>query len=174
MQKKEKVLLLVIAATILFLITATILQMQPRVDTALPRTLGDMDLKLYIEGEEAKKEISTLHSSGVRPEEGYIGRYRNYDTDPENAADVWLSVSDSPKNATGLVERMTERMAGSMMFSSPQVKDIDGHTIYYTVGTGQYHYYYAKGNNVVWIGLSNPDISYQEYIISQALKEIGK
>ena len=172
MKRQTKVL--VAGLVLLILLAGTMLKNSPTDTNVFPRTLGDMDLKMYIDGEEASQSVAQLHSSGesVNPGETYIARYRNYDANPANMADVWLSVSESGSSATVLVNSMTARMTNGMMFTSPQIREIGGQIVYYTEGTGQYHYYYARDNKVIWIGLSNPDAAYQTKIILIALDEI--
>lgn len=174
MKRQIKVLVLATGLVLFAILIGTMLKISSVETTIFPQTLGDMDIKMYINGEEARQSVAQLHSFGerVNPGEAYIARYRNYDTDPANMADVWLLISDSDSSATSLVEIMTARMSKGMMFTRPQVRNIGGQTIYSTEGTGQFHHYYAKDNKVVWIGLSNPDTAYQEKIILIALDEI--
>ncbi|MCL7413296.1 MAG: hypothetical protein M8353_06730 [ANME-2 cluster archaeon] len=88
------------------LLVGTMLKISSIETTIFPRTLGDMDIKMYIIGEEARQSVAQLHSSGerVNSDKAYIAQYRNYDANPANIADIWLSVSDSSCSATSLVE----------------------------------------------------------------------
>lgn len=66
---------------------------------------------------------------------------------------------------------MNRGMGG--MFSTPKIVEINDLKIYYTEGGGEYHYYYAKNDFVVWIALSNSDKLYQSKLMNEAIKNIG-
>ncbi|HEY9204610.1 MAG TPA: hypothetical protein VIO58_01715 [Candidatus Methanoperedens sp.] len=139
--------------------------------TFFPEKLGDMELKLHREGDVAIREIKGSHSTNdnVNPGEAHIARYRN---SAGSRATVSVTVAESSKQAVEKVENMNRGMGG--MFSKPEILEIKGMKIYYTEGGGEYHYYYAKNDFVVWIALSNPDKIFQSDLMVEALKSIGR
>ena len=130
-----------------------------------------MELKLHREGDIAINEIKNSHSvrDNVNPGEAHIARYRS---STGNRATVYVTEAESDGRAVELVENMNQRMDG--MFSKPETVEIDSLKIYYTEGGGEYHYYFAKNNFVIWITLSNPDKSYQSVFMDNAIKSIGE
>ena len=135
-----------------------------------PDKLGDMELKLHREGDVAIREIKGSHSAkdNVNPEEAHVARYRN---SAGNRATVSVTAAKTNQQAVEKVENMNRGMGG--MFSKPEIVEIDGLQVYYTEGGGEYHYYYAKNDLVVWIALSNPDKMYQSKLMDEAVKSIG-
>jgi len=45
--------------------------------------------------------------------------------------------------------------------------------VYYTEGGGEYHYYYPRGNLVVWIALSSADRADRSMLVNEAVASIG-
>ncbi len=138
--------------------------------TLFPEKLGDMELKLHREGEVAIREIKGSHSAkdNINPGEAHIARYRN---SAGSRATVSVTLAETNQRAIEKVENMNRGMGG--MFSKPEIVEINDLKIYYTEGGGEYHYYYAKNDFVVWIALSNPDKMYQSKLMDEAIKNIG-
>ncbi|MCX9010816.1 MAG: hypothetical protein OIN66_06805 [Candidatus Methanoperedens sp.] len=138
--------------------------------TLFPEKLGDMELKLHREGDVAIREIKSSHSAkdNVNPGEAHVARYRN---SAGSRATVSVTLAETNQRAVEKVENMNRGMGG--MFSKPEIVEIKGMKIYYTEGGGEYHYYYAKNDFVVWIALSNPDKMYQSKLMDEAIKNIG-
>ncbi|WP_143311656.1 hypothetical protein [Candidatus Methanoperedens nitratireducens] len=138
--------------------------------TLFPEKLGDMELKLHREGDVAIREIKGSHSAkdNINPEEAHIARYRN---SAGSRATVSVTLAETNQRAVEKVENMNRGMGG--MFSTPKIVEINDLKIYYTEGGGEYHYYYAKNDFVVWIALSNSDKLYQSKLMNEAIKNIG-
>lgn len=139
--------------------------------TLFPERLGDMELKLHREGDVAVREIKGSHSAkdNVNPIEAHVARYRNSEG---SRATVSVTLAQTNQRAVDKVENMNRGMGG--MFSKPEIVEINGLPVYYTEGGGEYHYYYAKKDLVVWVALSNPDKMYQSNIMDEAVKNIGE
>jgi len=135
-----------------------------------PDKLGDMELKLHREGDVAIREIKGSHEAkdNVNPGEAHIARYRN---SAGSRASVSLTVAETDQRAVEIVENMNRGMGG--MFTTPETLEINGLKVYYTEGGGEYHYYYPRGNLVVWIALSSADRAYRSMLVNEAVASIG-
>ncbi len=151
MKRRKNSIFLIAAIAAIIIASAVLLSLSQK--TFFPEKLGDMELKLYREGDVAISEIRNSHSAkdNALPDEAHVARYRN--------------------SAVEKVDNMTRGMGG--MFSSPETSEINRLKIYYTEGGGEYHYYYSKNNLVIWIALSNPERTYRSMLIDEAIKSIG-
>ena len=168
MKRRKNSIFLIAALAAIIIVSAAFLSMSQK--TFFPEKLGDMELKLHREGDVAVREIQNSHSAkdNVSPNQAHIARYRNSEG---NRATVSVTSADTEKRAVEKVDNMTKGMGG--MFSIPEVLEINGLKIYYTQGSGEYHYYYSKNNLVIWIAFNNPDGIDRSKLIDEAVKSIG-
>ncbi len=134
-----------------------------------PEKLGDMDIALYRDGEVAISEVQNLHGGAVVPDNAYISVYRS---SSGNKVKFWVSESKSTELAESLVVAMNDMVGKTGMFSESTVNTIEGFTVYYVTGLGEYHYFWAKDNNVFWVQINNPDETYQYSIVKESINRI--
>jgi len=134
-----------------------------------PEKLGDMTLALYRDGEVAISEVQNLHGGAVVPDNAYIAVYRS---SGGNKAKFWVSESKSSEQAESLVAAMNSMVGKTGVFSESTASTIEGFTVYYVTGLGEYHYFWAKGNNVFWVQVNNPDETYQRTIVKESINRI--
>lgn len=168
MKRRKKGIVLIAAVVTIIIASAVILFLSEK--TFFPDKLGEMELKLHREGEVAVREIQKSHSAkdNVSPSQAHIARYRDI---AGNAATISVTSAGTEKRSVEKVENMTKGMGG--MFSIPEILELNGLKIYYTEGSGEYHYYYSKNDLVVWIALNNPEKAYRSILINEAVKNIG-
>jgi len=81
---------------------------------------------------------------------------------------VWVARAPSEKGAQGLLQRMTLGMeGGNSPFTPPRLQIIDGREVFFSQGQGAYHYYYRKGDRVVWVQIEAPD---PQLLLQEALR----
>lgn len=135
-----------------------------------PEKLGDMNLALYREGEVAIAEIRSLHNKAIELENGYIAIYRS---SSGNKAKFWVSESENSETAESLLMSMNSMVGKTGMFSKPTQRSIEGITVYYVYGLGEYHYFWARDNRVFWVQINNPDPEYQISIVKESIRVIA-
>ena len=134
-----------------------------------PEKLSDMNVVLYREGEVAISEVQNLHGGTVVPDNAYIAVYRS---NGGNKVKFWVSESGSSEQAESLVVAMNDMVGKTGVFSESKVSTIEGFTVYYVTGLGEYHYFWAKDNNVFWVQVNNPDETYQRGIVKESINRI--
>lgn len=139
-------------------------------DSDFPDSFMDMQLMIISSGDAAIDDVLTLHSSeGIALDNAYIVKYKN----PQGkTATFWISESSSKTDAVLLLDDMNREIPSSKVFSLPIEMNIEGTLVYYTEGIGEFHYYYAKGNRVYWIALSEKDEAVRMDAVRGALKLI--
>ena len=135
-----------------------------------PDVFMDMQLVIISSGDAAIIDVQTLHSSeGIALENAYILKYKN----PQGkTATFWISESASKTDAALLLDDMNRKIPSSKVFTLPVEMNIEGTFVYYTEGIGEFHYYYAKGNRVYWIALSEKDEGMRMDAVIEALELI--
>gem|GEM_PF-2696228 len=168
MNRRNRRFYLTASAAIMIFVSLALLYENER--ALFPDKLGDMELKLHREGDVAIREIKGSHEAkdNVNPGEAHIARYRN---SAGSRASVSLTVAETDQRAVEIVENMNRGMGG--MFTTPETLEINGLKVYYTEGGGEYHYYYPRGNLVVWIALSSADRAYRSMLVNEAVASIG-
>ena len=134
-----------------------------------PQQLGDLKLVLYVDGADAISDVERLHMGGISPKNAYIAQYRS---DFDNVR-FWISIVENVSDAQQQVDLMIEGMKKTTMFSQPVKLTIDDNVAYYTKGNdGQFHYFFARDDMVVWLSIQNPDVEYQKRLVKMSIKEI--
>ena len=112
---------------------------------AIPQAIAGLRLESAMTGQEAMEELRRLHGKDVQLAGGWIGHY-------ENGATIWVGETDSAAQASQLVDAMTQRIrAGNPYFKDLQSQQVGAIMVFSVVGQGQLHYYYQRGNKVVWV-----------------------
>ena len=104
--------------------------------------------------------MSELHGKNVGLTGGWVGRYQSKGV-------VWVGEISDENGAVQLLNAMVSRIgAGNPVFTNMRRKDIDGVTGYTATGLGQNHFFYQKGNKVIWLTLpvAKPDDFLQDAI----------
>jgi hypothetical protein len=120
-------------------------------DDPLPRSIGTLRLEKVQSGEEARQEIDRLHGKQIGFRRGYIGFYG-----AENGSgQLWLSEHGSEREATEAVERMARGMTQGKQQSFWHFRQIvvEEQKVYFAIGMGQAHYFFPKGNRVIWLAV---------------------
>ncbi len=113
----------------------------------VPQKLGGVNLVDALTGQEAVEDMSMLHGKGVGLVGGWVGHYQS-----KGIAFVGEAVDE--KGAAQLLEAMVQRIgAGNATFRNLRDSVIDGQKAYSVTGQGQNHYFYQKGNKVIWLTL---------------------
>ena len=126
-----------------------------------PPELGGLPLVHLQRGGEALQAIRSLHAATIDIVDGYVATYGR----GHEQVVVWWSRAASEARAVELVEAMTEKIAASRTFSTPEPVTAEGRPLYFTVGAGMRNYYWASGTDVYWVGI----VSSREGAILNAL-----
>ena len=92
--------------------------------------------------------IARLHAKSVAPVASRIGFYG------ESVPPLTLYVSDyaSPKEAYDVLDLMAETIGqGSSGVAHHRTEQVAGTDVHHVVGHGQAHYFFAKGDQVLWL-----------------------
>ena len=85
----------------------------------------------------------------------------------EERVQVWVARAPSEKGAEDLLQRMTQAMeAGTSPFTPPRPQKVDGREVFFSQGLEAEHYYYRKGDRVVWVQIEAqaPQLLLQEVL----------
>ncbi len=131
----------------------------------LPQVIGSLRLEQTQSGEEARREIDRLHGKEIDFRRGYIGTYGN------GRATLWISEYDSEGEATEGIAKMAQRIQASKKgnFWHFREMSIQGMRVYFVVGMGQAHYFFQKGERVIWLAV---DPSLAKVAIRDAIRKI--
>jgi hypothetical protein len=120
-------------------------------DVPLPLSIGTLRLEKVQSGEEARQEIDRLHGKQIVYQRGYIGFYG-----AENGSgQLWLTEHGSEREATEVVERMARGMTQGKQQSFWHFRQIvvQEQKVYFAIGMGKSHYFFPKGNRVIWLAV---------------------
>jgi hypothetical protein len=113
----------------------------------LPAALGSLALARTIEGVEANKLIYSMHGKANSGSTSAVGYYGG--TDANNV--LYVSAFMNDEQAHRAFERMLSKMAeGPAGFSPPAKRPGPEPDIYETTGSGLKHFFFKRGNNVIW------------------------
>jgi hypothetical protein len=116
---------------------------QARSSRVLPSTLAGLPTTVHLTGAEAVTTVTDLHIGDVPVDAAEIVDYGG------GRLVVWVSWSDEPADV--LVDEMTTAIAeGGTPFSMPRPSGA-GEGVWATVGNGQTHLYFARGDAVWWL-----------------------
>jgi hypothetical protein len=118
----------------------------------LPQSIGSLRLERIQSGEEARQEIDRLHGKQIDFRRGYVGTYGN------GRATLWISEYDSEGEAAEGIGKMAQRIQTSKKgnFWHFREMSIQGVAVYFVVGMGQAHYFFQKGERVIWLAVDPP------------------
>lgn len=113
----------------------------------LPAQMGSLPLTKKVEGQAALDEIAKLHGKGLGISKGWVLTYG----DKSGQVTAWISETKDANAAQELLNTMLKKMEGNKTFTAPQALSMPSVTMYQTTGMGQSHYFWAKGNKVIWL-----------------------
>lgn len=117
----------------------------------VPGLLGNQKLTRAVTGQEAQNQIGQLHARAFTFNDAYIAYYK--DTGQESTA--WVAVVGESSQAQQLLKAMVDRIGqGDPTFTNLQKEKVEGKEVYSADGTGQKHYFFARGNRVIWLATS--------------------
>lgn len=123
-----------------------------------------MTLIDVLTGQEAIEDMSMLHGKDVGLVGGWVGHY-------QARGIVFVGEIADEKGAARLLDAMVARIsAGNRVFTNLRSTEIDGQRLHSVTGQGQKHYFYQKGNKVIWLSLPT---SKPEDFLSEALQVVN-
>ncbi len=115
---------------------------------SVPDKLGSLSLSQKVVGKEADRIIMRLHIGKVTPGKNIIGYYQNGNKN----ATLYISTYTSSEEADSLLQRMAGKIGrGNYGFWHHVVFDLAQNKIHLTMGQGQLHYFFSRGNQVIWL-----------------------
>lgn len=101
-------------------------------------------------GEEAMREVMALHrgSTAIELEDALVAEYITQDG---RLVKVWVGIARDENTAREMVEQMRVKLGTSGMFTPEGSQSVAGIEVFKARGMGEWHYYYAHKNRVVWI-----------------------
>lgn len=113
----------------------------------VPSTLGSLDRAWALTGDEAARQIASLHIGAVRVVEAEVAGYGADTT-------VWVATAGGAPAARHMVAAMVQAIDGGITpFAKPTpVAGLPG--AYRTTADGQEHLFFAKGDAVWWLAAS--------------------
>jgi hypothetical protein len=178
-EENKKLSRLLVITTVIFIAIVIVFAIQPdnsRVfsDESLdfPQTLGNLTLIENYSGEQAYNEIKNMHLGDFDFIEGYVAGYWG---DSGSSAKLWVSLFHTETESKKIVERMTDAISrGGTPFSIPLEVTVNNteNKIYWSVGLGQEHYYWANGRLVIWMALEELDVAETNEILIEAIDEL--
>lgn len=119
-----------------------------RADITLPASLAGLPLTEKVTGQAALAEIEQLHNKRFPLTAGAIAYYEG------GSATVWISSTWAPLLAARQVKVMTERIAEDRSpFTLMGTIEVENIPVYVLSGMGQMHYYFQRGQRVVWLAV---------------------
>ncbi|HIH44854.1 MAG TPA: hypothetical protein HA257_07235 [Candidatus Methanoperedenaceae archaeon] len=163
---------LLAAAALLILLSAVYFYEPSGGNSIFPETIENLKLTNYFEGDAARRDVQSLHNMEMNVKSAYKAIYRG-----DSRVTIWMSESGSEAEASSLLEKMVAGIRsmnsrGMVLFSDPEERQISGIKTYYSVGDGEFHYYYTKGVRLFWIAISNPDPDYQRRIMESVIRDM--
>jgi len=109
-----------------------------------PTTLGSLDRAWVITGDEAARQIASLHVGAVRVEEAEVAGYGADTT-------VWVATTAGSSAARRMLAAMVQTIdRGTTPFAeTAPVADLPG--VYRTTAEGEAHLFFASGDAVWWL-----------------------
>lgn len=130
----------------------------------VPQKLGGLGLINVLTSQAAIDDMSKLHGKGVGVVGGWVGHYQSKGT-------VWVGEIADENGAAQLLEAMVRRIgAGNQYFGNLRRADRDGLALFSVTGQGQNHYFYQKGNKVIWLAMP---VNGDDQFLRDALKSIN-
>ncbi|MBI2954550.1 MAG: hypothetical protein HYY30_09570 [Chloroflexi bacterium] len=113
----------------------------------IPQKLGAVTLIDALTGQKAIDDMSMLHGKDVGLTGGWVGQYQARGT-------AYVGETVDEEVAAQLLDAMVARIgAGNRVFTGLRSAQVDGQKVYFVTGLGQNHYFYQKGNKVIWLAL---------------------
>ena len=130
----------------------------------MPHRWDGLTLTHQVTGQEALQDVARLHDQGLPLKDASIGHYSG----PGGKGQVWIGKAGSPQEAADLLQRMTRAInQGTSPFTPPQLTRVEGQEVYSTQGQGASHYYYLRGDRVLWVQIESGD---PQALLREALK----
>jgi type IV pilus biogenesis protein CpaD/CtpE len=111
-------------------------------------------------GEEALKEVRALHrgSAALELEDALVAEYITQDG---RLVKVWVGIARNESTAREMLAQMRAKLGASGMFTPEGSLSVGNVRVFKARGMGEWHYYYARKNRVVWISgmLSDEELS---------------
>ncbi|GAB6171483.1 hypothetical protein JCM15765_09610 [Paradesulfitobacterium aromaticivorans] len=119
-----------------------------------PSQLAEMNRIELIAGEQALKSVSLLHGKDIPMQRAYVA---NYQGQGDKQMTIWYSETGNLQDAQLLFQSMDQKMPNSDAFKDYKTVKLDNQEYKFVTGMGQDHYYWLKGNRVLWIAVQGSD-----------------
>ncbi len=111
--------------------------------------IGTLELVDLLQGDVAKESIVQLHRTNMELKDAYVAKY----VGENKQFTIWASVAPSVQEAEGQLQIMHNKMDASSVFTGHQTSLINGKEYHFVKGMGQDHYFYQRGDDVIWIAI---------------------
>ncbi len=113
------------------------------------QTVGALQLVELIQGEAAKESIFQLHRTTMDFKQAYVAKYAG----GQEQMTIWVSVAPDETAARRQIGLMHEKIDDNQLFSNHQTAPVNGINYHFVEGMGQAHYFYQRGDDVIWIAI---------------------
>jgi hypothetical protein len=121
-------------------------------------------------GQVAADMLGRMHGEEVAPTESYVGRYGS----GTGSATLYMSRFARAETADSLLNEMSEKIGeGADGFEHHQRFEEAGREIHMVLGQGQVHFFFARGEELIWLGI-DPDLARPGLAEILALPESGE
>lgn len=119
----------------------------------VPSSILHLERTELLSGDSAAEIINHLHQKSVTPAENYVGRYEG----EGHTATYYVSLYNTPEEADTELDAMVESMElGGHIFDHVRQRSVNDRYIWMALGMGQAHYFYAEGNQLIWLAIDVP------------------
>lgn len=120
----------------------------------LPEKIRELRLDSALDGEKAEEMIDKLHGKNVGSGDNYIGFYRGGGYN----GTLYVSEFETSKEAISFFNKMSEkiRLSKGGPFSHFRTMKKGKLDVNMVLGLGQAHYFYARKNKLIWLGIDIP------------------
>ncbi len=134
-----------------------------------PKQIAGLRLLSKAEGDEAKRQIYSLHGKDLGLYQGFVLRYGN-PARASSAAIIWISRSEKESGAEELMGRMVKGIrAGAGPYGHFKEIEVKGVHVISLYGARRRHFIYRMYTDVVWI---ETDYGIAEKFLDDALEKL--
>ncbi|HVJ47682.1 hypothetical protein [Desulfitobacterium sp.] len=128
--------------------------LDPVTEKLFPAKVSEMNRIELIAGEQALKSVSMLHGKDIPLKQAYVA---NYQGQGNKKMTIWYSETNNLQDAQLLFQAMDQKMPNSDAFKDYKTIKLKDQEYKFITGMGQEHYYWLKGNRVLWIAVQGSD-----------------
>ncbi len=119
----------------------------------VPKSLGALELERAVTGDDARALVDRMHSRAVSPSRSTVGLYGG----PQGEATLYISLYAHADSAAAVLEQMAQGIERpSSPFHQLRLLPAAGYRTYMCLGMGQAHFFFACGEQLVWLSVDIP------------------